>query len=95
MYQQFYDHTNREDKFSKFFIYLGLGCLIAHFRNSYRLYTTMYRDLSFQQALAFAYANAVHVKTQGFLRVIYRYRNIKLSLQILVSAGLLPAIVLH
>lgn len=55
----------------------------------------MYRDLSFQQALAFAYANAVHVKTQGFLRVIYRYRNIKLSLQILVSAGLLPAIVLH
>lgn len=50
LYQQFYDHINREDKLSKFFIYFGLGCLISwDFRNTFsvwRLYTPMFRDPS-------------------------------------------------
>lgn len=47
-YQQFYKHIHREDKFSKFFLCLGLGCLISwdfgNIISLWRLYTTMFRD---------------------------------------------------
>lgn len=52
LYQEFYKHTHREDKFSKFFLYLGLGCLVSwDFRNIlslWRIYITMFRDPSFK-----------------------------------------------
>lgn len=52
LYQQFYKHIHREDKFSEFFLCLGLGCLVSwDFRNIlslWRLYTTMFKDPSFE-----------------------------------------------
>lgn len=51
-YQQLCKHTHREDKFSKFFLCLGLGCLVSwDFRNVlslWRPYTTIFRDPSFK-----------------------------------------------